>query len=95
MKTVAIKVEDDLHAQLLVIAQLESTTLTDIIRSAVEGYVANLREGDGLAAKAQAVLAEIDQETATRKQAVEALLNQLGGESSGQPAKRTRRNGGS
>jgi hypothetical protein len=79
MKTVAIKVEDDLHAQLLVVAQLEATTLTDVIRQAVEQYVEGLKSGDGLATKAQSLLDEIERDTASRRDAVQQLLGQLGG----------------
>lgn len=77
MKTVAIKVEDDLHAQMVLIAQLDGVTLTEVIRQAVENYVEQLRSGDGLAAKAEGLLAVIEQETATKKEAVTALLTQL------------------
>jgi len=77
MKTVAIKVEDDLHAQLLLVAQLEGTTLTDVIRQAVEQYVEGLKTGDGLAAKAKSLLDDIDRDVATRREAVRSLLGQL------------------
>lgn len=90
MKTVAIKVDDELHAQLMVVAQLEGVTLTEVIRKAVEAYVETLRTGDGLADKAKALLDEIEQENAAKKQAVQELLSQLETKpSSG--AKRSRR----
>lgn len=76
MKTVAIKVDDDLHAQLLLVAQLEGTTLTDVIRQAVEQYVEGLKGGDGLASKAQSLLDEIERDVATRREAVRSLLGQ-------------------
>ena len=91
MKTVAIKVEDDLHAQLLLVAQLEGTTLTDVIRQAVEQYVEGLKTGDGLAAKAKSLLDEIDRDVATRREAVRSLLGQLEPEAapSSKPSRRT------
>ena len=76
MKTVAIKVEGDLHAQLLLVAQLDGTTLTDVIRQAVEQYVEGLKAGDGLASKAQSLLDEIERDVATRREAVRSLLGQ-------------------
>lgn len=88
MKTVAIKVDDDLHAQLVVVAQLEGVTLTDVIRQAVEGHIDRLRRGDGLAAKAKGFLDAIDQEAQTRKQAVESLVAQLDGASTRKPSRR-------
>jgi hypothetical protein len=93
VKTVAIKVEDDLHAQLLLVAQLQATTLTDVIRQAVETHVSQLIEGEELAAKAETLMAELDQEMAIRKQALGKLLSDLGdrtGTSSG-GTKRARR----
>ena len=90
MKTVAIKVEDDLHAQLLVVAQLEGVTLTEVIRHAVETHIEQLRKGNGLAAKAKGFLDAIDQEAKSRKQAVESLINQLGAKD-GSPARPKRR----
>jgi predicted transcriptional regulator len=91
MKTVAIKVEDDLHAQLLLVAQLEGTTLTDVIRQAVEQYVEGLKTGDGLASKAQALLDEIERDVATRREAVRSLLGQQKPEAapSPKPSRRT------
>ena len=77
MKTMAIKVEDDLHAQMLLIAQLDGVTLTEVIRQAVEHHVEQLRSGGALAAKAEGLLAVIEQETASKKQAVASLLTQL------------------
>src|SRR5690242_18060074 len=67
VKTVAIKVEDDVHARLLMIAELEGVTLTEVIRQAVEAHVGQLRGGDGLAAKAQSMLDAIDRESQSRK----------------------------
>lgn len=94
MKTVAIKVDDDLHARLLIIAQLGNTTLTDVIRQAVERHVESLQSGDELAARAQALLEEIDQESASRRQAVESLLGQLGPSTASASRRTRRRNGG-
>jgi len=91
MKTVAIKVDDELHAQLLLVAQLEGKTLTDVIREAVETYVAALRKGNGLAAKAKDLLEAIDSETAAKKQAVQGLLSQLESSKPDGAPKRSRR----
>jgi hypothetical protein len=77
MKTVAIKVEDDVHARLLLMAQLSATSLTDVVRQAVDRYVADIGHSEDLAAKAQGLLDAIEEESLVRKQAVQALLGQL------------------
>lgn len=52
MKTMAIRLEDDLHAQLNVIATLEGETITDIIRASIIAYIESRK--DALASKAEA-----------------------------------------
>ena len=74
MKTLAIRLDDRLHAQLAVVAQLEETSITEVIRLAVEAYVAERRSNPELTAKATGLLQAIDAETLARKQAIEALL---------------------
>lgn len=81
MKTMAVRLEDELHAQLALVAQLESTTVTDIIRSAVASYIEQ-RKAE-LSSRAEAVLADIERETAARRQAITALF--AGGEASTTP----------
>ena len=39
MKTLAIRLEEDLHAQLSVLAQLRESTITDEIRLALENHL--------------------------------------------------------
>ena len=74
MKTMAIRLDDDLHAQLTVLAQLDETTITDIIRRSIENFVTAKREEPDIAARAEAVLAEIDQEAANRRDAISTLF---------------------
>lgn len=74
MKTMAIRLDDDLHAQLQVIAQLEQTTITDIIRTAIENHMEAKRNDPALAAQAEGVLAEIDDAAAKRRDAIGALF---------------------
>ncbi|MBV9661873.1 MAG: hypothetical protein JO337_12025 [Acidimicrobiales bacterium] len=72
MKTMAIRLEDDLHAQLSLVASLEGQTVTDIIRSAVEAYISE-RKAE-LSSKADQALAEIEREAAARRDAISALF---------------------
>ena len=74
MKTLAIRLEEDQHAQLSVIAQLEELTVTDAIRQAIEQWVEARRDSPALKQRAQAVLEDIEQEAASRRGAIAALL---------------------
>ena len=80
MKTLAIRLEEEQHAQLSVIAQLEELTVTDAIRQAIEHWVSERRNNPELQARAEAVLEDIEREATTRRGAIAALLS---GESRG------------
>ena len=74
MKTTAIRLDDELHLQLTVVAQLSGTTVTDAIRQAVHDYIDKLTTDGELASKAQAVLHDMEQDLADRRTAIEALF---------------------
>jgi predicted DNA-binding protein len=74
MKTMAIRLSDELHAQLVMVAQLESHSVADEIRTAIEAHIERLRSGGDLANRAQAILADIDREAASRREAIQALF---------------------
>ena len=76
MKTLAIRLEEDQHAQLGMIAQLEELTVTDAIRQAIEQWIEARRSNPQLQARAEAVLADIDRDAATRRDAIATLLGQ-------------------
>jgi len=85
MKTLAIRLEDDVHAQLTMVAQLSGTTVTQEIRQAIEGHIQRKRAEGNLAEQASAMLAQIEQEAAARKSAIQALLAQSEGTSTTPP----------
>ena len=85
VKTLAIRLPDELHAQLVLVASLEALSLTDTIRQAIEELIERKRAGGDLAAQAAKALEEIEQETQARKQALQALLGGSGQEPA-QPA---------
>lgn len=88
MKTMAIRLKDDVHAQLTVLAQLDGTTVADLLRQAVEDLI-HRKAGEGdLAARAQAALAEIDHDAAARRAAIQTLFGQPAEETQTPPAKR-------
>ncbi len=74
MKTLAIKLEDHTHSQLVVLAQLDGLTLADVLHLAVEQYVATKRSQGDLAGRAASVLEEIEREATARREAIQALF---------------------
>ncbi len=76
VKTLAIRLPDELHAQLVLVASLEDKSLADTIRQAIEELIERKRAGGDLAAQAAKALEEIDRETAARRQALQALLGE-------------------
>jgi hypothetical protein len=79
MKTMAIRLEEEQHAQLSMIAQLEGLTVTDAIRGAIDQWIEQRRSNPDLQARAEAVLADIDRDAQTRRGAISALLKGDGG----------------
>lgn len=74
MKTLAIRLEDNQHAQLSVLAQLAGLSVTDAIRQAIEGYLQAMRANPELSARAEAVLGDIERDAEERRQAIADLF---------------------
>lgn len=91
VKTLAIRLPDELHAQLVLVASLEGMSLTDAIRQAIEGLIERKRGDGDLAAQAAKALEEIEQETYARKQALQALLEPSGQQMSGEESATSRK----
>ena len=91
MRTLAIKLEEELHAQLGMIAKLEGLTLTDALRQAIDQWIDERRNNPELQARAAATLADIDREAATRRGAIEALLGKEGTSKATSSTRRGRR----
>lgn len=79
MKTMAIRLEDDTHAQLSIVAQLEGTSLADVIRQAIEAHLEAKRSQPELMSRAESVLADIDAEAAQRRSAIATLFGDAEG----------------
>jgi predicted DNA-binding protein len=75
VKTLAIRLPDELHAQLVLVASLEGLSLTDTIRQAISELIERKRGDGDLAAQAAKALEEMEQETQARRQALQALLS--------------------
>lgn len=74
MKTLAIRLDDELHAQLSVLAQLSGTSLTDEIRQALEAHLEAKRANPELSERAKAVSEEIEHEAQARQAAITTLF---------------------
>lgn len=74
MKTLAIRLDDDLHSQLSAIASLCGLTVTDAIRQAIEQWIDALKSQPELAIRAQSMLEEIERDAATRRRTLAALF---------------------
>lgn len=74
VKTLAIRLPDELHAQLVLVAGLDGISLTDAIRQAIEGLIERKRAEGDLAARAEAALAEIEREATARRAAIASLF---------------------
>jgi hypothetical protein len=73
-KTIGVKLPDDVHAQLVLIASLDSQSLTDAIRAAIDGYIERKKGEGDMAARAAQALEEIERESAQRRGALQALF---------------------
>lgn len=74
MKTLAIRLEDEQHARLTILAKLSGESLTDTIRDAIESRIATLAADPEIAAKAEALTAEIEREAAEQRDAIATLF---------------------
>jgi len=74
MKTLAIRLEDDVHARLALLSKLSDLSITDTIRAAIDGHLATLAAQPDIAAKAEALTSEIEREAAEQRSAIAALL---------------------
>lgn len=75
VKTLAIRLEPDVHAQLSLIAQLRGATITDEIKAALAAHLESAKTAEDLAARADDALAEIERDAAARREALSALFN--------------------
>ena len=95
VKTLAIRLEPDLHAQLSLIAQLRASTITDEIRTAIEAHIAAVKASPDLAGRADSVLEDIEREAAARREAIATLFGTTEQEPTASPRGRNLRGGAS
>jgi len=74
MKTMAIRLDDDLHARLTILARLSETTVTDAVREAIEAHVERLAADPTISAKADAMADEIERDARDQRAALAGLF---------------------
>ncbi|MDP9340534.1 MAG: DNA-binding protein [Actinomycetota bacterium] len=78
MKTMAIRLEDDLHAQLALLAQLDGLPVADEVRQAIESHIARKRSEEDFEQRATEFLAQIERESVARRDAIQSLFGDKG-----------------
>ena len=84
LRTLAVRIHDDLRAQLDVIAQLNDRSVTEEIRVALESWIETIKSDPKTLQRAESVRAEIEREADTKRNAISAIF---GATSAGAPAK--------
>lgn len=74
VKTLAIRLEPETHAQLSLIAQLRGNTITDEIKAALDAHISGVKQTPDLAARAGSVLEDIEREALARRTAIATLF---------------------
>jgi hypothetical protein len=87
LRTLAVRLDEGIHAQLQFIAQLRGTSISDEIRRAIENRIATAQDDPELIARAQEVREEIEREAAARSAAIAGFL---GCQHSRRPLRRTK-----
>ena len=92
VKTLGIRLQPDVHAQLSFIAQLREGTITDEIQIAIGEHIARAKDDPDLRSRADETRAEIEREAVARQQAIATLFAD-GGESATARPRRTAKGG--
>jgi predicted DNA-binding protein len=93
MKTMAIRLDDEVAEMLGLIANLEGTSQIDQIREAIMAHLSQKMANGELAERAQAALDDIDREASARKAAISTLIGDAAGGKEAAPKGGSRRRG--
>ncbi|MGO3527561.1 hypothetical protein [Glutamicibacter arilaitensis] len=74
VKTLAIRLENEVHMQLTLIAQLKGSTITEEIRQALAAHVVQAKASSDLVSQAESAMAEIEREAAARRDVLAQLF---------------------
>ncbi len=75
VKTLAVRVSEDLRAQLDIIAQLNDRTVTEEIRLALEAWIEKSKSDPSVLQRAESVRAEIEREAQTKRNAISSIFD--------------------
>ncbi|RNI20718.1 ribbon-helix-helix protein, CopG family [Flexivirga caeni] len=73
-KTLAVRLDSELHARLTILAKLSGVSVTDAIRTAIEQQVEQMARNPEVAAKAAEYQEAITREADEQRAAIEALF---------------------
>jgi predicted transcriptional regulator len=74
MKTLAIRLEPEQHVRLTILATLSGESVTELIRTAIELRLEQLALDPAIQAKADGLKAAIEEDAATRRDAIAGLF---------------------
>jgi len=78
LRTLAVRITEDLRAQLDVVAQITGRSTTEEIRVALEHWVEKTKSDPAILQKAAAIRADIEREAQTRRNAISAIFGAEG-----------------
>jgi len=81
VRTLAVRVSPDFHAQLSMVAQVDEVSLTDLMMAALESHIAARRDAPDFKAKAQAALEEAEAQMARTRAMLLGTLPEPGADS--------------
>lgn len=85
MKTLAVRMSEDLRMQLDIIAQLTGRSTTEEIRLALEHWIDRTKSDPEVLRKAEAVRTEIEREAQSRRNAIAAIFSTVGSDEGSSP----------
>ena len=87
LRTVAVRVSDELHSQLTLLAKLSQRPLVEEVLEAINEHLARRLSEVDLREEVEKALAQIDAEAGTRRKAIQSLLGDAKSPSSGAKGK--------
>jgi predicted DNA-binding protein len=87
IRTLAVRLPEDLYTQLMLIANLDGLSMAEVVRDAVQDSIEARSTSGELATLAKAALEQVDREAETRRAALAALLGTAEGKATEPPAK--------
>jgi hypothetical protein len=76
VKTLAVRLTEELRAQLDIIAQLNDRSVTEEIRVALETWIDTSKNDPAVLKRAESVRAEIEREATTKRNAIAAIFDE-------------------